>query len=95
MILKPDKGERGKEVFLIQDFDQLVEKVKNSHYSTLLLQTYCSYPNEAGILFYRYPNQKQGVISSVTTKEFWCFERRWAVKLGRIASQKYACKTQA
>jgi hypothetical protein len=71
VILKPDKGERGKEVFLIQDFDQLVEKVKNSHYSTLLLQIYCSYPNEAGILFYRYPNQKQGAISSVTTKEFF------------------------
>jgi len=70
VILKPDRGERGKEVTLIKDFDQLVQKVNASHYSSLLLQTYCDYPQEAGILFYRLPNQKQGRISSITTKEF-------------------------
>lgn len=70
IILKPDRGERGKEVTLIKDFDQLVKKVKASRYSALLLQIYCDYPKEAGILFYRFPNQKQGRISSITTKEF-------------------------
>lgn len=70
IILKPDRGERGKEVALIQDFDQLFKKVKASNYSFLLLQTYCDYPQEAGILFYRFPNQKHGRISSITTKEF-------------------------
>jgi hypothetical protein len=70
VILKPDRGERGKEVTLIKDFDQLVQKVKASRYSSLLLQTYCDYPQEAGILFYRLPNQKLGRISSITTKEF-------------------------
>ena len=70
IILKPDKGERGKEVTLIEDFDQLKAKVNTSRYNSLLLQSYCNYPNEAGILFYRYPNQKKGRISSITTKEF-------------------------
>jgi len=70
IILKPDRGERGKEVSLIKDFNQLIQKVKASRYSALLLQTYCDYPQEAGILFYRFPNQKKGKISSITTKEF-------------------------
>lgn len=70
IILKPDRGERGKEVTLIKDFDQLVKKVKASRYRSLLLQTYCNYPQEVGLLFYRFPNQKQGRISSITTKEF-------------------------
>jgi len=70
IILKPDRGERGKEVCLIKDFKQLEEKLKVSNYANLLLQAYCDYPQEAGILFYRYPDQKQGKISSITTKEF-------------------------
>ena len=36
IILKPDRGERGKEVSLIKDFDQLVQKVKASRYNALL-----------------------------------------------------------
>ena len=70
IILKPDRGERGKEVTLIKDFDQLVRKIKSSRYRSLLLQRYCNYPQEAGLLFYRFPNQKHGRISSITTKEF-------------------------
>lgn len=70
LIVKPDRGERGKEVGLIHDFDQLVKSIKQSRYSMLLLQEYCDYPNEAGILFYRYPNQRKGKITSITTKEF-------------------------
>ncbi len=70
LIVKPDRGERGKEVGLIRDFDQLVKAIKQSRYSMLLLQEYCDYPNEAGILFYRYPNQRKGKITSITTKNF-------------------------
>ncbi len=70
IILKPDRGERGKEVSLVKNFEALCEKVEKSRYSDLLLQSYCDYPNEAGILFYRYPNKKKGEISSITTKAF-------------------------
>lgn len=70
IILKPDRGERGKEVSLVHDFDMLDNKLKGSRYPFYLLQEYCDYPQEAGILFYRFPSQKRGVITSITTKEF-------------------------
>lgn len=70
LILKPDRGERGKEVHLTHDFKQLFKAIGESRYSSLLLQEYCDYPHEVGILFYRYPNQRKGHITSITTKEF-------------------------
>ena len=70
IIVKPDRGERGKEVRLVHDFKALAAAFKCSSYSQLLVQTYCDYPNEVGILYYRLPHQKKGQISSVTTKSF-------------------------
>lgn len=70
LIVKPDKGERGKEVNLVHNIDLLVTAFKRSRYKELLVQEYCNYPNEAGILYYRFPYQNKGHISSVTTKKF-------------------------
>ena len=70
LIIKHDRGERGKGVQLVPSLKALTQIIKSSPYSDLLLQSYCSYSNEAGILYYRYPNEVKGRISSITTKEF-------------------------
>ena len=70
LIVKPDRGERGMGVQLVSSLKALKKIIHASPYDELLLQSYCSYPNEAGILYYRYPNETSGRISSITTKEF-------------------------
>lgn len=70
LIVKPDRGERGKEVRLVECIDTLNDVFKHSRYPELLIQEYCDHPHEIGILYYRFPNQKKGQISSVTTKNF-------------------------
>ena len=70
VIVKPDRGERGKGVQLVSSLLNLKEILSCTHYSDLLLQAYCSFPNEAGLLYYRFPNASKGIISSITTKEF-------------------------
>lgn len=71
LIVKPDRGERGKEVNLVHDIDLLFNAFKHSSYQDLLVQEYCNYPNETGILYYRLPHQNKGHVSSVTTKKFY------------------------
>lgn len=70
LIIKPDRGERGKGVHLVSSFTALTNILSSETDQDLLLQSYCSFPYEVGILYYRYPNQIKGKITSITTKEF-------------------------
>ena len=58
LILKPDNGERGKEVKLVHTLEQLFQALEQSHYPNLLLQSFCSYTKEAAFLYVRKPNEK-------------------------------------
>lgn len=69
IILKPDEGERGWKV----------EKISNEAESEIyladapqkmLLQEFIDLPEEYGIMYYRYPNEKKGNISSVMKRQF-------------------------
>lgn len=69
LIAKPDIGYRG----------MLVKKVKNEmelkaylekYPLDFLLQEFIDLPKEGGVLYYRFPNEDKGRISSVTLKEF-------------------------
>lgn len=67
-IYKPDIGERGKEVNLFrteEDFKQFINKVNCS----FILQEYCDYPIELGVLYHRFPNGESH-ITSVVKKTF-------------------------
>lgn len=70
LILKPDNGERGKEVKLVHTLEQLFQALEQSHYPNLLLQSFCSYTKEAAFLYVRKPNEKNGRITSITVKTF-------------------------
>lgn len=69
IIAKPDVGERGRDVVLLNERDDLDEYCK-AHTSRFLLQEMVSFPVELGILYCRLPNSKTGCISSMGIKEF-------------------------
>jgi membrane protein DedA with SNARE-associated domain len=69
IILKPDVGQRGAGVKLVRRDGEARGYFKsNSH--ALIAQPYHPGPYEAGIFYYRYPNQTHGRIFSITDKRF-------------------------
>lgn len=67
-IYKPDFGERGKNVYLFwssEEFEAFFPSISEA----FILQAYCSYPIEIGVLYHRYPSGKSQ-ITSVTLKSF-------------------------
>ena len=69
VILKPDEGERGWKVEKIKDEATMTDYLKDAP-SPLILQEYISYPEEYGVMYFRFPNEKKGHISSVMKREF-------------------------
>lgn len=69
LVAKPNIGERGKKVALVKDIIALknyLTQVKGD----LILQEFIDYPIELGIMYYRYPDQVKGNISSIVKKGF-------------------------
>jgi membrane protein DedA with SNARE-associated domain len=69
MVIKPDVGQRGTGVRLIRDATQLAQYLAASS-GDLLLQPCHAGPYEAGIFYYRFPDQPHGRIFSITDKQF-------------------------
>lgn len=67
VILKPDIGERGFHVELINNREQLAAYRAATREATLL-QTYIDLPLELGIFYYRLPTEDEGVVSSIVRK---------------------------
>jgi hypothetical protein len=70
LIIKPNMGERGKGVELIQNIHELNVYLERHTVEDLIIQEYVTLPYEAGIFYIRKPSEKSGYISSLTTKEF-------------------------
>ncbi len=68
LIAKPDIGEKGIQVSLIESQEQLKEYAQYTQVD-FLLQEFISYPNEAGIFYYRIPGERKGKISGIVGKE--------------------------
>lgn len=93
LIVKPDMGERGKNVALLataKELERYLKKIKQP----VLIQEYISYPIELGILFYWDINDKP-CISSIGVKKFCEIEgngkdtlKKLVSKNHRIASRK-------
>jgi hypothetical protein len=68
VLAKPNIGERGNGVTKIENENSLY----NYHAQgfDFLLQEYVHYQSEFALLYYRFPNQKTGHISSLTVKKF-------------------------
>ncbi len=67
IVLKPDKGERGKGVQIIRSQNQLINGLTNINEHHILQEFVPG--EEYGIFYYRYPNQVKGQIFSITKKE--------------------------
>lgn len=66
IVLKPDKGERGKGVQIIKDMDELKFNLSNLSESHILQEFIEG--KEFGVFYYRYPGNKHGNIFSITKK---------------------------
>jgi len=69
VIAKPDIGERGVQVKLVENEQALFDYAKQSKVN-FLVQEYIDYKLEAGIFYYRLPGEEQGHISGIVGKEF-------------------------
>jgi hypothetical protein len=68
-IIKPDVGERGKDVEKINNESEL--KAYLTHKTNeLIIQEYVDHELELGILYYRFPKNRKGQITSVVQKDF-------------------------
>ena len=68
LVLKPDAGERGKDVVIVRSLDEL-EKGLLSTTSDTILQEFIA-GAEISVFYYRYPNEELGRIFSITEKRF-------------------------
>lgn len=68
VIAKPDRGERGWAVKILNSKQDLITYRETVNVS-FLIQAYVSYPLEFSIFYYRNPNKSNGKITSVTLKK--------------------------
>jgi membrane protein DedA with SNARE-associated domain len=68
IILKPDAGERGNHVQVIRSDDDLEQYFRTFAHDTII-QEYAP-GEEFGVFYYRYPNEANGHIFSITEKKF-------------------------
>lgn len=68
IILKPDSGERGKDVAILEDFGELETKLKELEDDFILQEFFDGV--EVGIFYYRFPHREKGEIFSITEKRF-------------------------
>ncbi len=69
VVLKPDQGERGWKVEKISNEVQLKAYLRDAP-GRLILQEYVDLKEEYGIMYYRFPGQATGNISSVMKRQF-------------------------
>ena len=68
LILKPNVGERGLRVKKVNSTEELFSYHESSNFD-YLIQEYIAYPLEVCILYYRFPEAKSGVVTSICIKE--------------------------
>lgn len=69
VILKPDVGQRGFAVRIIKN-DEDLKHYRSEAQFDLILQSLSQYSCEAGLFYIRRPNEKNGIIYSITDKKF-------------------------
>lgn len=70
LVAKPDVGQRGKGIKLINQKEELIDYLQNVKGNTIL-QEYSTFKEEWGIFYVRYPGQAIGRISSLMQRDFW------------------------
>ncbi|HMS40861.1 MAG TPA: DedA family protein [Pyrinomonadaceae bacterium] len=68
LALKPDAGERGKEVKILRHFEELETSIFKLEADFILQEFFDGV--ETSVFYFRYPNRKKGEIFSITEKTF-------------------------
>jgi membrane protein DedA with SNARE-associated domain len=68
-ILKPDTGQRGFAVRIINSDTELNNYLAEAQFD-ILIQEYCAENFEAGVFYYRLPSEPKGHLFSITDKKF-------------------------
>ena len=68
-ILKPDVGQRGNGVRLIRSMREALEYLQKVE-ASVIVQHYVAGPHEAGVFYYRLPDELRGHIFAITEKFF-------------------------
>ncbi|SIQ98583.1 hypothetical protein [Maribacter ulvicola] len=69
IIAKPDIGQRGVLVKLLNNLEEVIA-YKRKFKVNFLLQEFIDYPNEVGVFYCRQPNQSKGYVSGIVGKHF-------------------------
>jgi hypothetical protein len=69
LVLKPDVGQRGAGVKLVQSEEQVLDYL-NRTTAPLIVQRFAPGPHEAGIFYYRLPHETTGHVFAITEKVF-------------------------
>ena len=69
LVLKPDVGQRGYGFKLARSDDDVLSYIKQFS-RDVLIQRYVPGPYEAGIFYYRYPQERAGKVFAITEKVF-------------------------
>jgi hypothetical protein len=102
-ILKPDMGQRGIGVKLIRS-DAQAEAYLTTVPAPLVIQRYAAGPHEAGVFYYRYPDEPRGRIFAITEKIFPYItgdgrntieELVWRDPRARFVAEKYLSRLES
>jgi len=70
LVAKPDNAQQGKDLAVIDSIEQLTTYSNNSRFKVVLIQEFFALEKEAGILFYKLPDESRFEITSITEKKF-------------------------
>lgn len=93
VIFKPDLGERGWMVRKIQnrqDIGQYLSEIRVD----FIIQELVTLPLEFGVFYYRMPDEENGVVNSITLKEFLSVTGDGAKSLRELIQEKPRAKIQ-
>lgn len=88
LILKPNKGERGKGVIKINNENELVNILQKKP-SDFILQEFINYPLEFGVLYYKFPITGEEGITSITLKEIPNIQGNGIHTIKELIEKKY------
>lgn len=93
LIIKPNQGQRGWMVQLVNTQNELESYLSKCN-NDFLIQEYIDYEEEYSVLYYKYPNQDHGSISSVCKKEFLTVTGNGVSTLEELIKAKPRAKLQ-
>lgn len=92
IILKPDKGERGKGIIKISGDTDLFTYINQNTYD-FVIQEFIGSPLEFGILYYKHPSSGSGHISSICLKEIPFIVGDGTSSIKELINNKYSLDT--